>query len=118
MDDAIGARYESQGSVEGRLEVVSSHGGVLRCNVYERLLGKPVRCEVPDALRGRVLELFDQMVLAHGRVSRDSAGQARHIALESIEPVAAPSRGTESLAGMAPDFTDGANSVDYIKKRW
>lgn len=118
VDDMIGSKYQSQGAVEGRLEVVSSHGGVLRCNVYERVLGRAVRCDVPRHLRKDVLDLFDQDVIASGIVSRDGNGLPRHVALEAIRPFETDANLPASLAGLAPDFTEGVDSVDYIKKRW
>ncbi len=118
VEDIIGTKYESLGSIEGRLEVVSSHGGIFRCNVYERTLLKAVRCDVPERLRREVLELFDREVIASGTVSRDGAGIARHIALESIRPIEREPQLPQSLAGLAPDFTEGTESVDYIKNRW
>jgi len=119
VDDMIGTKYESLGSIEGRLEVVSAHGGILHCNVYERLLMKAVRCDVPQHLRRDVLDLFDRDVIASGIVSRDGNGIPRHIALESIQALKAlPEPPPQSLAGIAPDYSEGADSVDYIKKRW
>lgn len=118
VDDMIGSRYQSHGSIAGRLEVVSSHGGSLKCNVYEKILGKPVRCDVPAQLKMEVLNLFDQEVIVFGVVSRDSSGRPRHIALEAIRPVELASDLPQSLAGLAPDFTADVDSVDYIKKRW
>ena len=118
VDEFIGARYESLGMVEGRLELVSSHGGVMRCNVYEKLLGKPVKCFVPNEMRATVLESFDQDVVAHGIVKRDASGQARQIALHHLDRVTKVSNPPRSLAGLAPDFTDGVDSADYIKGRW
>jgi hypothetical protein len=56
----IRAKYESSGSIEGQLEVVSSQGGIVRCDVYDRLLMRAVRCDVPQRLRKDVLDLFDR----------------------------------------------------------
>ena len=118
VEEFIGARFQSIGSIEGRLEVVSSHGGVLRCNIYERLLGKVVRCDVPSGMKKTVLDCFDEEVVAEGIVRRDASGQAREIALQTLSRVERPPGAPRSLAGLAPDYTDGVDSVEYIKGRW
>jgi hypothetical protein len=118
VDEIIGARYESLGSVEGRLEVVSSHGGRLRCNVYEHVSGKPVRCDFADTLKGVVLAAFDQRVRAHGLIKRDAAGRPRHIQLESLEVLPPAPKESVSIAGLAPDFTGGLDSAEWLEKRW
>lgn len=118
VDDFIGVRAEGAGSVEGHLEVISAHGGVT-CNVYELLTGKPVRCHVPDHLKQKVLAAFEQRVIAHGIVKRDSGGQARQLVLRDIEPVPEPQHPFESLAGIyKDDFPEGTDSAEYIKARW
>jgi hypothetical protein len=109
---------ESLGSVEGRLEVVSSHGGRLRCNVYEHVAGKPVRCDFADGLKGMVLAAFDRRVRAHGLIKRDAAGQPRHIKLESLEVLPPAPKESVSITGLAPDFTGGRDSAEWLEKRW
>ncbi len=116
VDDFIGVKSEALGSVEGRLEVVSAHGGIT-CNIYEALSGKVVRCEVPDDKKRAVLDAFEQRVMATGTVKRDASGQARGIVLREL--VVLPEHGEFiSLAGMAPDFTGGLESAAYVKSRW
>lgn len=118
VDEFIGIKYESIGAIEGRLELVSSHGGMLRCNVYERVLGRPVVCDVSADLKRAVLEAFDQEVRARGIVKRDASGQARQIRLESLEVIPPSEKPPESLAGLAADYTDGSDTVEYVKSRW
>jgi hypothetical protein len=114
----IGPRFESFGSVEGRLEVISARGGV-SCNVYEPVFGKAVKCEVPEHLKSVVLAAFEKKVVASGRLGRDSSGQPRRLVLESID---VPDQTTEtpisSILGLAPDFTDGEDTAEWLKKRW
>jgi hypothetical protein len=117
VDEVIGIKYESFGSVEGRLEIVSARGQ-MHCSVYETIHGKPVKCDVPPSLKKAVLDAFDQHVIVYGIVKRDASGQARRIALESVEVVPPSDSVPRSLAGIAPDFTDGDDSAQYIKKRW
>jgi hypothetical protein len=117
VDDFIGPRFESYGAIEGQLEVISAHGG-LSCNVYEPVFGKPVRCHVPEHLKAKVLAAFEKRVIASGTLRRDASGNPRTLALEDLE-IAAPSpEPPQSLAGIAPDFTDGADTADWLKKRW
>ena len=117
VEDFIGVNSESVGSVEGRLEVISAHGGIT-CNVYEALTGKVVRCEVPDEMKSDVLAAFEQRVIASGIVRRDKSGQARQIVLRRLEQIPADSGGYISIAGIAPDFTNGVESAKYLKERW
>lgn len=118
VDDLIGAKYESLGSIIGRLELVSSHGGMLRCNIYEDASGKPVRCDFPETLKKAVLDAFDQRVHAAGTIKRDASGQPRHITLDSLEVLPTGAPRSASITGLAPDFTDGLDSADWLDNRW
>ena len=117
VEDFIGVKSESFGSVDGRLEVVSAHGGIT-CSIYESLTGKAVRCEVPEELRRKVLDAFEGRVIATGIVRRDASGQPRVLALHDLTRVESGTEEFVSLAGIAPDFTDGVDSAEYIKGRW
>jgi len=117
VDDLIGPKYDSIGSVHGRLVVVSARGGVLSCSIHDKASGKAVRCEFPDPLKASVLGAFDSTVVGFGRVSRDSSGNPRVIQLTSIEP-SEDNELPQSLAGIDPDITEGLDVVEYLKRRW
>lgn len=117
VDELIGAKFESMGSVDGRLEVVSSHGGNLTCNVYEMVTGKPVKCTVPREKKAVVLEYFDSMVRAFGTIWRDSSGYPRRIDVESIEPL--ETRLTVApLPELGDKITGGLDIAEYLKRQW
>lgn len=117
VNEIIGPKYTAAGSVEGTLQAINSHG-MLFFNIYDSIWGGRVRCDIPDVLKARALELFDQRVLVSGIVSTDAAGHPRHVKAERIDEL--PKRGqlVQSLKGIDPDYTSGLDSGEYLKKRW
>jgi len=117
VEEIIGPKYESIGSVQGELVLVSSRGGVLRCNIQDKVSRKAVRCEFPNSLKADVLNAFDRVVVGFGTVMRDSSGNPRIIKLTSIDPVPETEL-PQSLAGIDPEITGGLDVVEYLKRLW
>lgn len=116
VEEFIGPRFESIGMLEGKLEVLSSHGG-MKCQIYERRTGKPVRCLLPQEMKRAAVDAFDENVMVRGRVWRDASGQPRLIEVQELQKT--PEEQTvESLAGIDPDITGGMDVAEFLKKRW
>ncbi len=118
VTELIGPSQESLGSIEGRLELVGASKGNIYGRIHERSTGKPVRFEVSRDAKAKVLGLFDSDVIADGVIQRDSAGQARRIAIHEVRPATEGKELPRSLLGIDPGFTDGEDSSDWLRKRW
>lgn len=117
VEDLIGPKYTAPGSVEGRLQGVNSRG-VWTFTIYEHLWGGRVVCILPETLRHKALELFDQRVMVTGTVSTDASGHPRHVKVATLESVPEAAALPQTLRGIDPDYTSGIESSAYVKKRW
>ena len=82
------------GSVEGRLELISSREGQpLYFRIQDRINNVGVRCSIPDTLLDIALNAFRKRVIVSGIIKSDNNGIPRNIRAESIEVVP----GEESL---------------------
>jgi hypothetical protein len=117
VDEIIGPKYTATGSVEGKLQTISSHGRLF-FNVYDSIWGGRVRCEFPEALTPQALNAFDRRVLVTGIVSTDAAGHPRVVKVEAIRELPERAELPQSLKGIDPDYTGGRDVSEYTKKRW
>lgn len=117
VNDLIGPRYTAPGSVEGTLQAINSHGH-LYFVVYDNIWGGRVRCDIPESLKRKALDVFDQRVLVRGLVSTDAAGHPRHVKVEGIDPLPGRDRLPQSIRGLDPDYTAGFDVAEYVRKRW
>lgn len=117
VDDLIGEKFESIGSVEGRLETISAHG-TLSLTVYESLTGRAVKCDLAQNLKPQALAAFEKRVLVRGTVIRDSSGRARRIRAERLEVFPDEKSMPESVIGIDKDFTEGMDTAEFLDKRW
>ncbi len=115
VKDIIGPKYTAPGGVEGVLQAINSRG-LLYFVIYDSIFGSRVRCDIPDRLKRAALDVFDQRVLVSGMVSRDSEGHPRHVAVESIQALGAGVLPDDLPAD--PDFTDGLEIGEYLRRRW
>jgi hypothetical protein len=117
VEDLIGIKSEGLGAVEGKLEVVSSRNG-LHCNVYDRVTGIAVKCTFSDDLKRKVLDAFEQWVIAHGTVKRDASGKPRQLVLRDLEPIPSAADLPQSILGLDSNYTEGMSPEEWIRKRW
>lgn len=117
VNDLIGPKYTSQGSVEGMLQAVNSRG-TLYFVVYDSIWNSRVKCDIPEHLKAKALAAFDKRVLVRGLVSTDSSGHPRLVKAEDIDEFPTRDELPQSLRGLDPDYTDGLAVDEYLKKRW
>jgi len=115
--EAMSPRYTARGSVLGRLEVISVHGG-RQFTVYDEIEGRPVRGSFPDELLGHVKEALGRRVLATGLIRRNGAGQMVSVLVERLEilPQDDDLPTVADLVGSDPDFTGGRPAADWVRK--
>jgi hypothetical protein len=117
VDDLIAGKYRSIGSVEGRLQVLSTHTTPYFA-VYDDVWGARVRCEFPDSLKSAALNAFDQRVVVRGVVLSDVGGRPRHVKVEDLTPLPSRDDLPQSLRGADREFTGRLDAAEYIRRRW
>lgn len=84
VDELIGVRRVSLGSVEGKLELISIHGGTY-FNIYDQLTGRRVKCicdrEVLDKLTDH--RNLGRRILVYGEIREDARRYPDSIKLET-----------------------------------
>ena len=100
VDELIGGKVASIGSVEGRLEMLSVHASPY-FNVYEAISGRPVRCYFPPSLMDEVKLAFGKRVQVFGTIYSRRTGEPVDMRVEEI--VAFPEEGDLPL----PDDVEG-----------
>ncbi len=83
VDELIGIRRTSLGSIEGKMELISIHGGTY-FNIYDQLSGRRIKCVCN---RDQLNELtsaqnLGRRILVYGEIREDSFGQAIQIKLQ------------------------------------
>ncbi len=117
VDDIIGPKYTAPGTVEGTLQAIHSRGE-LYFAIYDSIWGGRVKCDIPEALKRKALDAFDQRVLVRGIVSTDASGHPRQVKVEHIEALPDRDQLPQSIRGLDPDYTAGLDVADYVTKRW
>lgn len=83
--ELLGWNYQDYGSVEGRLEVVSAHRGLVFM-IYEPLWNKPIRCQIGDELLDTAMSNFRRRVEVYGTVQYRKDGTPISVAAQEIVP--------------------------------
>lgn len=84
VDELIGPKTSSQGTVEGTLEVISIHGQH-RFSIYEPLTGHSVACHFrPDQLE-EVKGAFGRRVAVRGEIFSSASGKRLSVRVENFE---------------------------------
>lgn len=85
----LDAVYEDDGSIEGKLEVLSSHGK-LQLVIYDILSSKPIKCEISDRDLEVALQEFRNRVEVFGRVRYRRDGAPVSVRVDRIVPFPQP----------------------------
>ncbi len=117
IDELIGERYESTGSIEGTVEMVTVHD-----QRYFRIYDAVHRWGVPCYFRPELLETvrfgLDKRIIATGRIRSDRAGKPQSMHVEAIdllmdvEKLPKPS----DIRGLAKSMTGGKPAEDYLRE--
>jgi hypothetical protein len=113
--------YTGWDSVEGRLEMVTLHGRS-QFRVYTDIEGVGVLCDFPDNLLDTVKQALGQRVSVSGRVyvKREGGKQVTRLRADAVRVFHPPESLPKpaDLEGVAPGFTGGLRSEDYVHKVW
>jgi hypothetical protein len=117
VDDLVAGKFRAIGSVEGTLQLLSTHTTPYFA-IYDDVWGGRVRCEFPDKLKSLALNAFDQRVVVRGTVTSDVAGRPRHVKVDDLVVLPAREQLPQSLRGADRDFTGPLDAGEYIRRRW
>lgn len=82
VDELIGPKTSSEGTVEGKLEIVSIHGKS-ECSIFEPLTGNKVACYFPLEELTRIVGAFGKRVAVHGQIFATAAGKRLSVRIDS-----------------------------------
>jgi hypothetical protein len=83
INEVLGYKYEAYGSLEGKLQIISSRAG-LNFILYEALTDKPVRCILKDNLLDTALKSFNKRVYVFDNLKYNSNGDPVSIAVQEL----------------------------------
>lgn len=84
VDELIGPKTSSEGTVEGTLEVVSIHGRS-EFSIFETLTQNRVRCFFAAEMLEEVIRAFGKRVAAHGEIFANASGRRLSVKVEDFE---------------------------------
>jgi len=84
IERLLGGTLAEVGAIEGKLEMVSFHGG-LQVGVWEFLNNRMVRCNVPPRLEAQVMTALKKRVSITGRIRYKASGEPVSIDVDGIE---------------------------------
>jgi hypothetical protein len=111
-------QHQAIGSIEGRLEVISIHGGH-KFTVYRSLNNKAVACRFDRSKPARdIAPLLGERINVTGLVSYNAFGEPFRIEVEDIRRLRERSElpRIRDLTGSDPAFTGGLSSEDYVRR--
>lgn len=84
VDDLLGGRLKSIGSVEGRLETIALHGRAY-FSVYDALSGGAVRCYFPSEMLEEVREALGRRVVVSGVLWSNRSGDLSSVEVRDLD---------------------------------
>ena len=108
--------YESFGSVEGTLEMISIHKPA-RFNVYHSVSLRAVRCNLREEDIEKVKDALGRRVVVTGLVSYNAKDEPKSIIVEEIEiiPKEEELPTIDEFIGSDPNFTGKMTTEEYIR---
>jgi hypothetical protein len=112
--DELTERYYEIGSIEGRLEVISVHGGDA-VMVYDARWRSRVKCLVSDAQLEQAKALLGKRVMVRGRIRCEYKRPKEVVDVFEIQPLG-DSSGLPQVGDIAPvDLFGDSEPADYLR---
>ena len=80
----MGTKYETQGSVVGKLDTIRIHRGH-EFRVWDEITERPIICRFPEELLATVKDALGHRVLVHGVIWANYRGVRTFVIAEGIE---------------------------------
>jgi len=120
LEQLVGVRYRTRGSIEGRIELVSVRKGARRFNVTHSRSYRSIRCSLPNELEPSVLDAMRdrRRVVVTGLVGYNAKHEP--IRVDVAEPIRFLGHEKElpsarEVLGSDPEFTGDLTTEDFIR---
>lgn len=114
-----GVHYKTIGSVEGRVEVVSLHKGNRYFTVSHAVTNRAIRCSLPEGREEAVIEALrrKRRVVVSGALAYNVEGRLLSVDVDRCRTLPEEDEipPLEATVGIAPDFTGGQSTEEYIR---
>lgn len=120
---AISGNYRTIGSVVGKLDILDSRHGDknrFRSNLLDESSNRGVVAVIAKDREGELRQLWNKRVLLFGEITKNDTGQPIRIDVSEvveIPPEGGGGREFVDLVGVAPDWTEGLDSVEYLRRQ-
>jgi hypothetical protein len=118
IDEIIGPDELVEGTISGMLERINLHNAA-RFDIFPVIGPKQVTCDFKPSLRTAAVKAVDQHVLVTGKLRYKRLDNFPYaINAENIEilPLESDLPTLFDIEGMAPDLTEGKNSIDFLEE--
>ena len=117
IDELIGKSYESTGSIEGTVEMVTIHGQRY-FRIYDAVHGWGVPCYFRPELFETVRFGLDKRIIATGRIRSDRTGnpQSMNVQVIDLPPDIGKLPKPSDIRGIAKGMTGGKSAEDYLRE--
>lgn len=113
MAQVVGGSVERRATVEGRLEMLSIHGGYT-FNVYEPISGRRVACSFPGEMLDQAREAFSQRVRVSGTARFTRDGVPLSMRVERMERLREQHELPQASDLEGINITDGMDPTEYV----
>jgi hypothetical protein len=116
INELIGVKYESQGSVVGHLDAITVHKRD-EFRVWDENTARPVTCGFARKLEDTIKSLLRRKVTVYGELHSNRRGEPVFIRVEGIEPMRSREElpSIEEMSGLVDDMTQGKTLKDYLE---
>jgi hypothetical protein len=114
----VGEDSITDGRLDGMLEMINLHRGVNRFSIYPTIGPGKVTCHFSNELSQKAIESVGRHIRVSGKLKLKKIDRYPYgIEVESIEilPADADLPTFADIYGIAPDFTEGLSSVEFIR---
>lgn len=117
VDLLLPVRYESIGSVEGRLDQINVHHKTPRFTVYHHRTHKAVACAFPPEMLGQIKDYIGEPVVVFGRIQHNARHEPLRIELESVyrRQTRKELPALSLIRGIDPLFTGEMTTAEYLR---
>lgn len=120
VDQVLGAKYRSLGSITGSLEAINIHG-IAFFNLWEAVHGKRVRCLFSlGEMTDRAKDALGKRVVVTGEIVSTARGHPFSVRISDLRILgdASDLPSADDITGIDPEFTDGLESSEWLRRRW
>jgi hypothetical protein len=117
ISELLPVKTEAVGSVEGRLEAISIHGGK-KFVIYHSISKKAVNCRFEqEGIMEKVIQSLGSRVIVSGEIFSNAKGEPVKVAVSDFGLIEGTGRlpTVAELTGSDPDFTGGLTTEEYIR---